>query len=77
MAARRWLRQFGTATQKAGQCNTQAILKLAEINLTEYPIELGDLKKIAEAANIFKNTTMAVRADGPISRLLQYGCLTG
>ncbi len=43
------------------------------ISLAGYDASLGNLKKLEEAANMFKNNASAISKDGPLTRLLKCG----
>ncbi len=43
------------------------------ISLAGYDASLGNLKKLEEAANMFKNNASAVSKDGPLTKLLECG----
>jgi len=43
------------------------------ISLAEYDTSLGNLKKLEEAVNMFKNNPSAIAKDGPLTKLLECG----
>lgn len=50
-----------------------AINQGKSISLTGYDTSLGNLKKLEEAANMFKNNPSALAKDGPLTKILENG----
>ena len=52
---------------------SKAATKQNTISLASYDTSLGDLKKLEEAVNMFKDNPSAIAKDGPLTRLLKCG----
>ena len=58
--------------KEAGTAGVKAATREA-ISLAGYDTSLGNLKKLEEAANMFKNNASAISKDGPLTKLLECG----